>query len=631
MSKALSLTKGGLRTKLMAGGCLMAIVPVIILGTIAVFNAKSSIEKETDAQIVMISKSIADMVDGVMTSEANSIAMLAQRDVVIQAVKEVNEGGNTQKVEYLQSELGKLQSVAGNRYDFICIADGVGNIVTDSANGSTKGLKIGDRDYFRKAIQGKASLDSVVISRKSNEPVCSIAYPIKGEGGKVIGVVAGVMRVSFLAAKINEIKLGKTGYTYMVNKDGVVIVYPDQKQVLQLNLSKEQGMEDVMRRAVSGETDVLKYAYKGVEKYAGFAPVKVNGWSVVTAVPVDEMLQSVYNTRNIIFIGVVVFALLALGAAYYSARSIAVPVQDAVMKLSAGSDQITSASGEVASASQSLAEGSSEQAAAIEETSSSLEEMSSMTKQSAGNAGQAKAYMTEAREIVTRVNRQMEDMAESIGEVTKSSEETGKIVKTIDEIAFQTNLLALNAAVEAARAGEAGAGFAVVADEVRNLAMRAAEAAKNTSSLIENTITVVRKSSELTEATRVGFKGTVEISMKVGSLIDEIAAATSEQAQGIDQISKAVNEMDKVVQRNAANAEESASASEELNAQALALKDVVAELTKVIGGSGDGRSMMSSGPEPGGRMPMGKRKKDKPTAGQAEKLIPFDEKGFKDF
>ncbi len=185
--------------------------------------------------------------------------------------------------------------------------------------------------------------------------------------------------------------------------------------------------------------------------------------------------------------------LLGIGLGIYLSRSITRPINLIVAGLSEGAGQVAAASSQIASASQSLAEGSSEQASALEETSSSLEEMTSMTKQNADNAAQAKACVTGARQAAEKVSDQMRNMVASIQEVTKSSEETGKIIKTIDEIAFQTNLLALNAAVEAARAGEAGAGFAVVADEVRNLAMRAAEAAKHTASLIENTIMTVRK------------------------------------------------------------------------------------------------------------------------------------------
>ena len=275
--------------------------------------------------------------------------------------------------------------------------------------------------------------------------------------------------------------------------------------------------------------------------------------------------------------------LLGLALGVYLSRSITRPIGRIVAGLSEGARQVTAASGQVAASSQSLAEGSSEQASSLEETSSSLEEMSSMTKQNADNAAQAKSLMVETKKIVDRVDDQMKIMASSIQEVTRSSEETGKIIKTIDEIAFQTNLLALNAAVEAARAGEAGAGFAVVADEVRNLALRSAEAARNTSTLIENTIVTVRKSNELTRQTQEAFQENVVIAGKVGNLIDEIAAASQEQAQGIGQVSRAVAEMDKVTQQNAATSEESASASEQMNAQAAQMKSYVEELVDVVG------------------------------------------------
>ena len=210
--------------------------------------------------------------------------------------------------------------------------------------------------------------------------------------------------------------------------------------------------------------------------------------------------------------------------------------------------------------SQSLSAAASEQASSIEETSASLEELASMTKMNTENTNQANSLMMTTKGVIQQANHSMNDLTKSMSEIAQAGEQTQKIVKTIDEIAFQTNLLALNAAVEAARAGEVGAGFAVVADEVRNLAKRAAEAAKNTSNLMADIVKKIRAGGELVLVTNTAFKEVSSGSDKVVNLIGEIVSASQEQSQGIDQINQAIAQMNGVTQQNAASAEELAAA-----------------------------------------------------------------------
>ena len=294
-----------------------------------------------------------------------------------------------------------------------------------------------------------------------------------------------------------------------------------------------------------------------------------------------EQMEKFFFAANLAaFLGVVVFLIIG-GVVIY--RSITHPINRIGADLNESSLNVASISGMVSSASQQLAEGASEQAASIQETSSSLEEMSSMTRQTADSAHQADGLMAEAIQVVAKANESMTKLTSSMEEISQASQETSNIIRTIDEIAFQTNLLALNAAVEAARAGEAGAGFAVVADEVRNLAVRAAEAAKNTAQLIEGTVKQITEGSELVALTNEDFTQVAQSSEKVGELLAEIASASGEQAQGIEQVNQAVSEMDKVVQQNASNAEEAASASEEMNTQAEQMKRMVNDLADVVG------------------------------------------------
>ena len=300
----------------------------------------------------------------------------------------------------------------------------------------------------------------------------------------------------------------------------------------------------------------------------------------------EKKMESEMATANtIIVVSSIIALIVGIAMAGFITRSITNPVHRVIEGLTDSSEQVTSAAEQVNSSSQQLAQGSSEQAAAVEESTSSLEEMGGMTKQNAGNSQQANNMMVEAVKLVGNGQDSMNKLMTTINEIKSSSDETSKIVKTIDEIAFQTNLLALNAAVEAARAGEAGKGFAVVAEEVRNLAQRSAEAARSTSQLIEGSSEKAERGVTVAEDTSKALDEITESAKKVSELVAEISAASNEQAQGIEQLVIAMGQVDSATQTNAANAEESAAASEELSGQAEMMRSMVNDLVSIVGGA----------------------------------------------
>jgi methyl-accepting chemotaxis protein/methyl-accepting chemotaxis protein-1 (serine sensor receptor) len=289
------------------------------------------------------------------------------------------------------------------------------------------------------------------------------------------------------------------------------------------------------------------------------------------------------------YVTVAVFSLLVLAISVLIMivlRLVSSSLRKAIGELSEGAGQVASAAGQISSASQSLAHGASEEAASLEETSASSEEINSMARKNAENSEAANILVTRSQSRFSESNLHLESMMAAMADIQASSDKVSKIIKLIDEIAFQTNILALNAAVEAARAGEAGMGFAVVADEVRNLAQRCAQAAKDTSALIEESIAKSNDGKTKVDRVAVAMRSITEDSVKVKTLVEEVTLGSQEQTKGIEQIARALTQMEQVTQQSAASAEESAAAAEELNAQASTLMEVVGTLSRMVGTSG---------------------------------------------
>jgi methyl-accepting chemotaxis protein len=458
---------------------------------------------------------------------------------------------------------------------------------------------------IQKVLQGDRYIGRAFVV---NAWYVSAYEPICDPTSKVVGMLfTGVSEESAksLREQMMRIRVGQTGYVYVLDSKGTYIISKDGKRdgesIWELKDAEGRSfIQEIVKKGRAlkpGEFAQARYLWKNEGEsqprmktvlIAYYAP-----WDWIIGAGAYEhefhastqAIQAINRRSNVIMAGT--FALCVVAAVVFwglMSRSIIRPIKVVADALASGSDQTSATAGQVSAASQSLAEGASEQAAALEETSSSLEEMSSITRHNKETASKVKELSSQARQAGDAGVRDMAEMTAAMNAIKASSDDIAKIIKTIDEIAFQTNILALNAAVEAARAGEAGMGFAVVANEVRNLAQRSAQAAKESAAKIEDAVQKSALGTVMSAKVAKSLEEIVGKARQVDKLASEVAAASQEQNQGIEQVNKAVSQMDKVTQSNASSSEESAGAAEELNTQADALKDVVAELLKLVGG-----------------------------------------------
>ncbi len=466
-------------------------------------------------------------------------------------------------------------------YESINLAGADGRVLASSEETPAAEPSISEQPFFERAMAGETVVTPVASSGRSGKPIFIIAAPIIDQESAT-GVLYGMIDMGFVHRIFTApVEVGRTGFAYLLDSRGRVIAHPDPAAVLTQNVTETEAG----RRMADRGNGFLRYTEDSVEKITAFRRLPGTGWILAVEACCSDILAPVKSLgRTILYIAVGVVAaviLLTLGIA----RSIITPITSISQGLTRASSALKAASDRTLAASRELADGASGQAAALEESTASLEEISIMVRRNADDAGQADRFMREAVGVMERASESLKALVESMDRISGSSRETASIIKTIDEIAFQTNLLALNAAVEAARAGEAGAGFAVVADEVRNLAMRAAKAAGDTSSLIQSTLARVEEGGGLTEATRKAFSEAGEGVRKGSELATGIAAASDEQAQGIEQLNRALTDADQVTQQNAAGAQTATESAAEFKEMADQMAGFVRELTHLIGRS----------------------------------------------
>jgi methyl-accepting chemotaxis protein len=571
--------KMNLRAKFLWTFTSFTAITVVALMAASYWVASRAIERQTDAGMDQIVNQTVTDLDAWLADRERDAQLFSEIEVLQSAC-------HGQRTNEALARLVAYQKLSP-AYENLFLADTNGLLFLDSIGGKSVGIDLSKHPVFalnvQKARQGAQWVSEVQASPATGRPVCLITTPIL-ENGALVGIAGTPLELrAFSDSHVRDVKVGNAGYVVIADANGKTVAHKNAEMVLKVNMTDY----DWGRQILAQKQGRLEYAFTGGVRVAHFATSTKNGWLVLAVLPKSEIAQNLSGIRDaatLLGLGAIAMVIIVV---WLLTGNIIRTVRGIALSLSSGAEQTVTAASQVSSASQTLAAGASEQASSLEETSSSLEEMASMAKHNAEQTEKCLGWMGEARAVVGKVDKLLTETVVSIQDIKRSSEATSKVVKTIEEIAFQTNILALNAAVEAARAGEAGMGFAVVADEVRNLAQRCAQAAKETSVLIENAANAAGKGSQLTVATQEAFKQNMENAAKVGTAIEDIATAVKELTGGITQINVAVSQMDKVTQSNAATAEESAAAAEELNGQAEVMKQSLGELLQLVGGQSE--------------------------------------------
>ncbi len=641
-----------LRFKLLVGGMALVLIPLILVGWISLSRGTDALSELTRENVSNQARDLADLTHILFSEEKKLIQELSVGLSVVESGQAVAQKGKEAAKGAIQRLGRKLtnahHSMGQALYEVVYMTDLEGKIYADSKDFSLQGMDVSDRRYFQAAKEGRAYIGSVIRSRASERFVIPFAAPVFSPDNpeQVTSIICFVLYTDMLADKITGVKLGRTGYAYMVDATGLCMIHPRTELMLELDISQLKGFEASWQKIWKQPAGVAYYRFEGKDKIAGFARVSMTDWMVMVCQEIQDYTTPMRELRQTIvwWVGLPLIAIVGFLVVWFSGR-LSRPIMGVITGLSQHSEQLDAAASAVSGSSQQLAEGTSRQAASMEQTSATLEEITAMTRQNADNAGQAESIVKGSVADMTSAGRSISAITDSMEAISQASENTQRIISAINDIASQTNLLSLNAAVEAARAGEAGQGFAVVAEEVRKLAQKSAESVNNSAAIVEAILERIQGGQSLVAEANTAFARVEKGAHQLETLMGEIAAASDEQRHGLDQINTAVLEIEEIIQQNAANAQELASASQQMKSQSGHLRQFVHRLIRLVGrvksaaiAPASPRSRQGQAPKTGASTRPSKpaqsaQKPKKPSTQEVrpDQVLPLEEDDFDDF
>lgn len=607
-------------SKLIIGGCLVVLIPLVAVGVIAIWKSSQALLELGYSNATAMTLKIAESVEITFDIQSETAAAFAEGKNVInvlQKVKEVGADEAASELAELRQDMKRKYKALDDHYLGIFVTDETGLLITgELASGKEyKGANVATRGYFKEAKQtGKVAVGDIVRSKSTGKLIYVVCAPVKTDGGSFLGVFGMSIKAQSMVDLISGSKVGKTGYAFMADQTGLTIAHPNEKFILELNLTNLKGMEGITRAMLTGKSGVKEYTFRGVDKVAGYAPVASKKWSIALTQNKEEFLEGPNTIRNYLIGTIIVSLLIVVVLVYFSTKGITGPLNKAVeglkdiaegegdltMRLQVtskdevgemakwfnifieklqniikqiadnatsvgtSSSQLTEVAVDMLTNAEDTSQRATNVATASEEMTANLNNVAAAMEQTATNTNMVAAASEEmtatiteiaenaerARSVSSEAVEQAQNASGKMTELGTAADKIGKVTEAITEISEQTNLLALNATIEAARAGEAGKGFAVVANEIKDLAKQTAEATLDIKTLIDDVQTTTKSAAGEINQISKVISGVNDIVSTIATAVEEQTATTQEIANNISQVSTGTQEVNENVNQS---------------------------------------------------------------------------------